>query len=327
MASKRTLILLASLLVANVATADTPITPDLSLSAAFESDRVHDPRDPLLLYVGLANPTALAAEQHNLDVAAVKQALDKGDINTTLRQQFLGTLQQKTVPSFTLGNATSPLAQLVHCELTGPDGNLVPNAARSLSKNAEVPTTIKLDANNAAGFFFGIDADTLSKLPKGPYTIRATLDTRDASDMWQGRAKSQGLTFELQKRRDSAEAELIRDLRAGIYHRIDANADAMEIYARRIQEADPNHPTGWELQGDASVIRERYPEANALYEKAIALYFKRNPSPDAEPPLEIMRKMDRIATRIELPADLTPAVPPEVYRGSPELHPGLNPTP
>ncbi|MBI2095531.1 MAG: hypothetical protein HYT89_05140 [Candidatus Omnitrophica bacterium] len=282
--------------------------PDISLSADYRRQTDHLAEDPLLIRVGLGNPSASEARSRN---ESTKSDLDKfvrtagfGAWPEEKKAGFMAKYSGKPVPVYGIGSATRAPADQVRLVLKNAAGEAVFFNARLLAATDRAPGEVLLDGTKDLVFYFGADPETLLSLGEGRYALEAVVTSRKAGEGRDSETVSKAVEIFLVKNpgalsKESADRRLAS---SAVYYHLDGQYSKLAETAEKILAKDPRSVDGWAYLGDALDGRGDSREALKAFENALrhwpreaALQPREGPK---EEPRYIYRRIEEIKDKL-----------------------------
>ena len=223
--------------------------PAISMKSYFREMKRHSKSEPLLVQTTLANPDAS-------NVAMQNERVDKKDA--------------QSLPVVYLGSGTVPISQLFNVSIAPKKDAQHATKAEVLAVSKNLPSTLALDGSRNLTIYYGVGKEGLSSLSPGSYVVRASLDTRSQTGMWQGQISEE---FDLElvdgDAGSSPEEQAMLVYGYGKFYLLDHQFDKVEPYAMRLEKQDANSVGAAELRGDAALAGGRYQQAADFFQEAL----------------------------------------------------------
>ena len=197
----------------------------------------------------------------------------------------------------TISNGREAWSHLVRIEVRGPAGP-VPGLSFVAAEKAQ--TSITLSDSVSGHQWYATERG--SALRPGNYTVVATLDASAASpDAWKGTESSPACQLTVKSPRealskDEADVAALTAIRLSMLF---GRPDSALATADRLLAKDGRNPLLLEAKGDVLARAERYAEAAAMYDSALAQVVLPPESPLREIPELLLRKLDEAESRIK----------------------------
>lgn len=280
--------------------------PAVSIAVSEDDEVVQPLGEPILFYVGLADPDLINSATRNRTKREFMEKFSKSETFKKMpeaeRERIEAMYKEEPHIPVVAGDAARPLAKEITFSVTDSKGKVVSWKVRPLAASADESGGFALDGTRSAGLFFGSDARTISKQPEGDYIVRASCG-RSVSDPIKVTIKKLALDKQ-------GESQIGRE---GRYYVLDKDFAKARPYAEELIRRDNRSVDGWCLMGevleglgDTGEAVEAYNKAyQYTYEDLQKLYDGLKPEErkrfSYDPPVYIMRKLDELGRHLPGP--------------------------